>query len=232
MIGVGSHSVLLALLLWQGGALEAFGQEPRADGATAPKEAGEVRARDLGIPFHGTPGPLNAITDVPGVEVGQVTLISGEGKLRPGEGPVRTGVTAILPRGRASNAPVFAGWFTLNGFGELTGTTFVEETGLLLGPVMITGTHSMGVVRDATNEWYRRQFEDPVGLLPVVGETWPGTLSDRRLPCHESGRLRGPGRRCLRTGRGRERGRRDADGLPPGQGWDRELLEGRPRGIG
>jgi L-aminopeptidase/D-esterase-like protein len=178
VIGVGSHSVLLAPLLSQGGALEAFGQEPRADGATAPKEAGEVRARDLGIPFHGTPGPFNAITDVPGVEVGQVTLISGEGKLRPGEGPVRTGVTAILPRGRTSDAPVFAGWFTLNGFGELTGTTFVEETGFLLGPVMITGTHSMGVVRDATNEWYRRQFEDPVGILPVVGETWPGTLSD------------------------------------------------------
>ena len=185
-------SLLLSLLLWQGGALEAFGQEARADGPTAQKEAGEVRARDLGIPFHGTPGPHNAITDVPGVEVGQVTLISGEGRLRPGEGPVRTGATSILPRGRASSAPVFAGWFTLNGFGELTGTTFVEETGLLLGPVMITGTHSVGIVRDATNEWYRQWFEDPVGLLPVVGETWPGMLSD--VASSPSPQLRGVSR--------------------------------------
>jgi L-aminopeptidase/D-esterase-like protein len=107
------------------------------------------RARDLGIPFDGTPGPLDAITDVRGVEVGQVTLISGSGKLEVGKGPVRTGVTAILPRGRESSDPAFAGWFSLNGNGEMTGTTWVEESGFLEGPVMITNTHSVGVVRDA-----------------------------------------------------------------------------------
>src|SRR5688572_18804087 len=100
-----------------------------------------VRARDLGVPFDGTPGPLNAITDVAGVEVGQVTLISGEGQRVVGKGPVRTGVTAILPRGRASTDPVFAGWFALNGNGEMTGTAWVEESGFLEGPVSITNTH-------------------------------------------------------------------------------------------
>src|SRR5438445_1411424 len=100
------------------------------------------RARDLGIPFDGTPGPLNAITDVKGVEVGHTTLISGEGKLEVGRGPVRTGVTAILPRGRDSADPVFAGWFSLNGNGEMTGTTWIEESGFLEGPVMITTTSS------------------------------------------------------------------------------------------
>src|SRR5271169_6918826 len=110
----------------------------------------EPRARDLGIPFDGTPGPLNAITDVTGVEVGFTTLISGSGKLVVGQGPVRTGVTAILPRGKSSfNDPVFAGWYSLNGNGEMTGTTWVEESGFLEGPVMITNTHSVGVVRDA-----------------------------------------------------------------------------------
>ena len=114
------------------------------------KPAGKPRARDLGVPFDGTPGPLNAITDVKGVEVGQVTLIAGEGKLQVGKGPVRTGVTAILPRGKESMMnPVFAGWWSLNGNGEMTGTTWVEESGFLEGPVMITNTHSVGVVRDA-----------------------------------------------------------------------------------
>src|SRR3982074_1283469 len=108
------------------------------------------RARDLGAPFDGTPGPLNAITDVAGVAVGHTTLISGEGKLQIGKGPVRTGVTAVLPRGQASMSnPVFAGWFTENGNGEMTGTTWVEESGFLEGPVMITNTHSVGVVRDS-----------------------------------------------------------------------------------
>ncbi|MCI0613675.1 P1 family peptidase, partial [bacterium] len=111
------------------------------------------RARDLGIPFDGTPGTLNAITDIPGVEVGHTTLISGEGKLKVGEGPVRTGVTAILPRGKKDLAPVFAAWFSLNGNGEMTGTTWVEESGMLEGPVMITNTHSVGVVRDAVIQW-------------------------------------------------------------------------------
>src|SRR5512141_1377625 len=115
-----------------------------------PAAPAKPRARDLGVPFDGTAGPLNAITDVPGVEVGQVTLISGSGPLVVGKGPVRTGVTAILPRGRAGGGdPVMAGWFTLNGNGEMTGTTWLEETGFLRGPVMITNTYSVGVVRDA-----------------------------------------------------------------------------------
>src|SRR6478609_3166733 len=121
--------------------------------------APKPRARDLGVPFDGTPGPLNAITDVKGVEVGHTTLIAGEGKLQVGRGPVRTGVTAILPRGRASADPVFAGWFSLNGNGEMTGTTWIEESGFLDGPVMITNTHSVGVVRDAVIAWKVKRGE-------------------------------------------------------------------------
>ena len=142
-----------------------------------------VRARDLGIPFEGTPGKLNAITDVPGVEVGYTTLISGEGKLQVGKGPVRTGVTAILPRGHASlNDPVYAGFFTLNGNGEMTGTPWVEESGFLEGPVMITNTHSVGVARDAVIAWrVKHGAADTTGYwwsLPVVAETWDGWLND------------------------------------------------------
>ncbi|HEV1994211.1 MAG TPA: P1 family peptidase [Candidatus Acidoferrum sp.] len=141
------------------------------------------RARDLGVPFDGTPGPLNAITDVFGVTVGHTTLISGEGKLQVGKGPVRTGVTAILPRGKDSmNNPVFAGWWSLNGNGEMTGTTWVEESGFLEGPVMITNTHSVGVVRDAVIQWRVNHGQpDPTGYwwsLPVVAETWDGWLND------------------------------------------------------
>src|SRR6202041_3466811 len=146
------------------------------------KSERELRARDLGVPFDGTPGPLNAITDVKGVEVGYRTLISGDGKLVVGTGPVRTGVTAVFPRGKNSVDPVFAGWFTENGNGEMTGTTWVEESGFLYGPVMITNTHSVGVVRDAVIKW---QFEHgpPAPLedwwsLPVVAETWDGYLND------------------------------------------------------
>ncbi|HWQ34965.1 MAG TPA: P1 family peptidase [Blastocatellia bacterium] len=137
------------------------------------------RARDLGVPFVGAPGPLNAITDVKGVEVGHTTLISGAGKLQVGTGPVRTGVTAILPRGRQSNDPVFAGWFSLNGNGEMTGTTWIEESGFLEGPVMITNTHSVGVVRDAVLAWQAKQggTMQPWGL-PVVAETYDGWLND------------------------------------------------------
>ena len=109
----------------------------------------DPRARDLGIPFAGTPGPYNAITDVAGVTVGHTTLISGDGKLDVGSGPVRTGVTAIHPRGKTYD-PVFSGWYALNGNGEMTGTTWVEESGFLEGPVVITNTHSVGVARDAT----------------------------------------------------------------------------------
>jgi D-aminopeptidase len=137
------------------------------------------RARDLGIPFDGVPGALNAITDVQGVEVGYVTLISGDGKLNVGVGPVRTGVTAILPRGKQSKDPVFAGWFALNGNGEMTGTTWVEESGFLEGPVMITNTHSVGVVRDAVVEWQaknKRLFQP--WSLPIVAETFDGEVND------------------------------------------------------
>jgi D-aminopeptidase len=140
------------------------------------------RARDLGVPFDGTPGPLNAITDVKGVEVGQTTLISGDASSKPGSGPVRTGVTAVLPRGKNSTDPVFAGWFTLNGNGEMTGTTGVDELGFLDGPVMITNTHSVGVVRDAVIAWrVKHAPPDPEGYwwsLPVVAETWDGWLND------------------------------------------------------
>jgi len=141
-----------------------------------------LRARDLGVPFEGTPGPLNSITDVNGVEVGYRTLISGEGKLQVGVGPVRTGVTAIFPRGKSAVDPVFAGWFTENGNGEMTGTTWVEESGFLYGPVMITNTHSVGVVRDTVIDW-QVKHGTPVPLedwwsLPVVAETWDGELND------------------------------------------------------
>ena len=143
----------------------------------------KLRARDLGVPFDGTPGPLNAITDVAGVTVGHTTLISGEGKLQVGKGPVRTGVTAVMPRGKDSmNNPVFAGWWSLNGNGEMTGTTWVEESGFLEGPVMITNTHSVGVVRDAVIQWRVQHGQpDPTGYwwsLPVVAETWDGWLND------------------------------------------------------
>jgi D-aminopeptidase len=140
------------------------------------------RARDLGVPFSGTPGPYNAITDVKGVEVGHTTLISGEGKLIVGQGPVRTGVTAIHPRGKTSNDAVFAAWFTLNGNGEMTGTTWVEDSGFLNGPIMITNTHSVGVVRDAVIAWkVKHGSPDMEGYwwsLPVVAETWDGYLND------------------------------------------------------
>ena len=140
------------------------------------------RARDLGVPFDGQPGPLNAITDVKGVEVGHTTLISGTGKLKVGEGPVRTGVTAILPRGKESKDAVFGGWFTLNGNGEMTGTTWVEDSGFVDGPIMITNTHSVGVVRDAVIAWkVKRGQPDMEGYwwsLPVVAETWDGYLND------------------------------------------------------
>jgi D-aminopeptidase len=147
------------------------------------KPVSKPRARDLGVPFDGVPGPLNAITDVSGVTVGQTTLISGDGKLQIGQGPVRTGVTAILPRGKDSmTTPVFAGWWSLNGNGEMTGTTWVEESGFLEGPVMITNTHSVGVVRDAVIQWRVAHGQpDPTGYwwsLPVVAETWDGWLND------------------------------------------------------
>ncbi|MBS0388951.1 MAG: P1 family peptidase [Proteobacteria bacterium] len=151
--------------------------------SSAAPAAPRPRARDLGIPFEGVPGKFNAITDVEGVLVGQTTLISGEGKLKVGEGPVRTGVTAILPRGPSSiERFCFAGWFAENGNGEMTGTTWVEESGFLEGPVMITNTHSVGVVRDAVIAWrVKHGPADSTGAwwsLPVVAETWDGWLND------------------------------------------------------
>jgi L-aminopeptidase/D-esterase-like protein len=151
-------------------------------GSTASAQS-KPRARDLGIPFDGTPGQHNAITDVQGVEVGYTTLISGSGTLKVGEGPVRTGVTAVLPRGKkVFGGPVFAGWYSLNGNGEMTGTTWVEESGFLEGPVMITNTHSVGVVRDAVIQWRVQQGHDAAGStwwgLPVVAETYDGELND------------------------------------------------------
>src|SRR6266513_1647990 len=142
-----------------------------------------IRARDLGIPFEGTPGKFNAITDVAGVEVGYTTLIRGEGKLEVGKGPVRTGVTVIVPRGHDSlNDPVYAGFFSLNGNGEMTGTAWLEESGFLEGPIVITNTHSVGVAHDAVIAWRIKQGPaDKTGYwwsLPVVAETWDGWLND------------------------------------------------------
>ena len=152
-----------------------------ADAADPP--AHKPRARDLGIPFDGTPGPLNAIPDVEGVLVGHTTLISGDGKLIVGKGPIRTGVTAVLPRGAESMQRFsFAGWYSQNGNGEMTGTTWVEESGFLESPVLITNTHSVGVVRDAVIAW--RVAHGPADAteswwsLPVVAETWDGWLND------------------------------------------------------
>ena len=148
---------------------------------TSPPPTQHIRARALGIPFDGTPGDLNAITDVAGVEVGYTTLSSGEGKLEVGKGPVRTGVTTILPRGKKDD-PVYAGVFSLNGNGEMTGTAWIEEGGFLEGPIAITNTHSVGVVRDAIIAWRVAQGgADTLGFawsLPVVAETWDGFLND------------------------------------------------------
>jgi len=143
--------------------------------------AQKPRARDLGIPFSGTPGPLNAITDVQGVEVGHSTIITGKGENKVGKGPVRTGVTAIFPRGKQFN-PVYANWYSLNGNGEMTGTTWVTESGFLETPIMITNTNSVGVVRDAVLKWYVDTNwygeEDWWYTYPVVGETYDGFLND------------------------------------------------------
>lgn len=154
-----------------------FAREPQ----TSPPPAQSIRARALGIPFDGTPGPLNAITDVAGVEVGYTTLVEGEGKMEVGKGPIRTGVTVILPRGKTDD-PVYAGVFSLNGNGEMTGTAWIEEGGFLEGPLAITNTHSVGVVRDAIIDWrVKKGGADPGGFywsLPVVAETWDGFLND------------------------------------------------------
>src|SRR5256885_14147584 len=171
--------VLLLLLL------ELHAREPQSSAPpkSAVKTGVAVRARDLGVPFDGTPGQLNAITDVAGIEVGYSTIIRGEGKLVVGKGPVRTGVTAIIPRGHDSlNDPVYAGMFSLNGNGEMSGTHWIEESGFLEGPVVITNTHSVGIARDAVIAWrIKHGASDASGYwwsLPLVAETWDGWLND------------------------------------------------------
>src|SRR5213595_3087293 len=174
----------VVLLLVLAIVLDSSAREPQKSPPPRPAIVSKiVRARDLGIPFEGTPGKFNAITDVPGVEVGYTTLISGEGKIMVGKGPVRTGVTAILPRGHASlNDPVYDGFFSLNGNGEMTGTAWVDESGFLEGPIVITNTHSVGVARDAVIAWrINHGAADKTGYwwsLPVVAETWDGWLND------------------------------------------------------
>lgn len=158
-------TIVLALLLYT----TSYAQKPRA--------------RDLGIPFDGTPGKLNTITDVHGIEVGHSTIISGKGENIVGKGPVRTGVTAIFPRGKAKKfSPVYANWYSLNGNGEMTGTTWVTESGFLETPIMITNTNSVGVVRDAVLKWYVDTgwygSEDWWYTYPVVAETYDGFLND------------------------------------------------------
>ncbi len=151
--------------------------------AAAPAQPNPTRARDLGIPLDGKPGLYNAITDVKGVEVGMTTIIEGSGPLVVGKGPVRTGVTAILPRGKTFD-PVFANWYSLNGNGEMTGTTWVTESGFLETPILITNTHSVGVVRDATVAWQaQKKFYNTQGggfwfSYPLVAETYDGLLND------------------------------------------------------
>lgn len=139
------------------------------------------RARDIGVQFDGTPGKYNAITDVKGVEVGHSTIISGSGKNVLGKGPIRTGVTAIFPRGKKFN-PVYANWYSLNGNGEMTGTTWITESGFLETPIMITNTNSVGVVRDAVLKWFvdTNWYGDDQWwyTYPVVGETYDGFLND------------------------------------------------------
>ena len=145
-----------------------FGQKPRA--------------RDIGIPFDGTTGKFNAITDVAGVEVGYSTIISGNGELIPGKGPVRTGVTVILPKGKTGQNYA-AAWYSLNGDGELTGIPFIEDYGFGYGAIGITNTNSVGIERDAIGEWNYKKFsqgdaDDFSFGLPIVGETWDGMLND------------------------------------------------------
>ena len=174
-----SSKIFRVFLLVALSSAAALAREPQ----TAPPETKVVRARALGVPFDGTPGKLNAITDVTGVEVGFTTLVEGKGKLEAGKGPVRTGVTAIIPRGHGSlDDPVYAGIFSLNGNGEMTGTAWVEESGFLEGPIILTNTHSVGVARDAVIAWRIKHGDpDKTGYwwsLPVVAETWDGWLND------------------------------------------------------
>jgi D-aminopeptidase len=177
-------TLLLSFLLVPVIGLNSSAREPQQAPPARPiTEKKSIRARDLGVPFEGAPGQFNAITDVAGVEVGYATLINGQGKLVVGKGPVRTGVTAIIPRGHDSlNDPVYAGVFSLNGNGEMTGTHWIEESGFLEGPIVITNTHSVGIARDAVIAWrVKHGAADTTGYwwsLPVIAETWDGWLND------------------------------------------------------
>ena len=148
----------------------------RAAGAGTAATGGALRARGLGVPFEGTPGPDNAITDVPGVEVGQVTHVSGDGQLKIGTGPIRTGVTVVLPRGRASADSVYGGFFDLNGNGELTGQAYLQDFGVAIGPIGISNTNAIGQVYAGIQQWTQHKFG--VAVTPVVAETWDGRLND------------------------------------------------------
>src|SRR6516164_11205760 len=169
MMKLACAPVVLCLFLPPSGPVPAFAQNPPASHSPEP------RARDLGIPFDGVAGPFNAITDVAGVEVGFKTLIVGEGRLVVGKGPVRTGVTAILPRGKLGVKSAFAGYFAGNGNGDMTGTHWIEESGVLETPILITNTGSVGVVRDAAVAWLVRQKRHGEFWYPVTAETadWP-----------------------------------------------------------
>ena len=130
------------------------------------------RGRALGIPFPGKTGPNNAITDVAGIAVGHTTLIQGDGVLVPGKGPIRTGVTAILPRPKGNWDPVFAATFNLNGNGDMTGINWIKESGFMEGPILLTGTHSVGTVRDAAVQWQLKNGRQFTFTYPIVAETF------------------------------------------------------------
>ena len=196
-----------------------------------------MRARESGIVIGGgTPGRLNAITDVPGVLVGHTTLTEGDGPLRVGSGPVRTGVTVVLPPGPIWEQPLFAGWHRLNGNGELTGLEWVRESGMLTSPIGLTNTHSVGVVRDALVATQVDQRGAEAGYfwcLPVVGETWDGMLNDINgfhvRPEHVSTAIAAARRRTGRRGQRRRRHRHD---LPRLQGRHRHRFAGTAAGRG
>ena len=157
----------------------------------------DARARDLGIPFEGKPGPLNAITDIRGVEVGQKTLIEGEGALKVGIGPVRTGVTVIFPRGKTDARPVYGGFFNLNGNGEMTGRAYLDDFGIVQGPIGITDTNGVGQVYAGIQQWHAKHFGS--ATWPVVAETWSGYLSDLE-GFHVKAETAARGARCAKPG--------------------------------
>jgi D-aminopeptidase len=170
-LGVCGAAAVLCCVAGAAGAAGAVG----AASAAAPADRA-LRARGLGVPFEGTSGPNNAITDVPGVEVGQVTHVSGDGPLKIGTGPVRTGVTVVLPRGRASADSVYGGFFDLNGNGELTGQAYLQDFGVVIGPIGISNTNAIGQVYAGIQQWTQEKFK--LAATPVVAETWDGRLND------------------------------------------------------